>query len=108
LRPGDQLYLVIEKLSAEAAVDAIYELYLDLPNGATPSRTDPHYVADLNFFDAESGRRGASFNITEMVATLQSKGALRDGATITLIPNGHPSAAARPSIGKIAIVAGTR
>jgi hypothetical protein len=108
LRAGEQIYLVFDKLRAEGAVDAVYEVYFDLPAGATPSRDNPHYVADFNFFDAGSGRRGASFNITDLVLGLQRRGALGDSPTVTIVPNGSPSAAARPSIGNIAISARAR
>jgi len=103
--PAGQIYLVLDKIRAEAAVQAVYEVYFDLPAGAAPSRGHPHYVGDFNFFDAESGRRGASFNITDLVAELQRRGALGDSPTVTIVPNGAPAAAARPSIGSIAIVA---
>jgi hypothetical protein len=108
LRGDEQLYLVLGKLRAEGAVGAVYEVYFDLPAGVTPSRDDPHYVADFNFFDAESSRRGASFNITDLVARLQRKGALGESPTVTIVPNGSPSAAARPSVDSIAIVSRAR
>jgi len=107
-RAGEQFYLLLQQVRAEAAVDAVYEIYLDLPAATQPSRDSRHYVGDLNFFDAESGRRSASFNITALLAELQRSGALGDAPTVTLVPNGQPSAEARPSIGKIQIVAAAR
>ena len=104
LRADEQVYLVLNQLRAEGAVEAVYEVYLDLPAGTAPSRDNPHYAGDVNFFDAQSGRRGASFNITDLVAGLQRNGALGDSPTVTIVPNGTASVAARPSVGSIAIV----
>jgi hypothetical protein len=108
LRSGEQLYLVLDRLRIEGDVETVYEVYFELPAGAAPARSDPHYVADFNFFDAQSGRRSASFNITELVASLQAKGALRDSPVVTIVPNGRPVGAAKPSIASIAIVARPR
>jgi hypothetical protein len=103
VRPGEQVYLLLERLHAEGAVEASFELYVGLPAGAAPQRDGPHYVADFNFFDAESGRRNLSFNITRLLAALAAAGGA-PAPIVTIVPNGHPAAAAQPSIGHVRIV----
>ncbi|HEY5377986.1 MAG TPA: hypothetical protein VIJ78_00420 [Pseudolabrys sp.] len=108
LPPDERLYLTIEKLHAEGPVEATYEVYLDLPAGAAPNRSSPNYVGDFNFFDAESGRRNVSFNITKLMMTLRSTAALSDSPKVTIVPNGQAAPDAQPNIGRVAIVAASR
>jgi hypothetical protein len=102
---GEPVYLMVEGVHADAAVEATYEVYLGLPAGAAPRRDDPHYVGDFNFFDAEARPRNVSFNITRLFARLRAAGALTDTPTVTIVPNGRPAPAARAGIGRLAIVA---
>jgi tyrosinase len=108
-----KLYLVAKGLGTDAPPETIYQLYLGLPQGTVPSPDGPYYVGALNFFNAlrggaEAGRsdpRFLSFDVTRLLKSLQSKNALGDIATVTIVPAGQPRTSARPVIGTISPVA---
>ena len=107
-----RLYLVIKNLYAEAPVQAIYRVYLDLPEGAAPS--DPlnsHYVGSFNYFDSAGHERHAmhaakpySFDITDVAANLGAMNLLKTEPTVTIVPSGEPSDDAKAVVGDISIV----
>jgi hypothetical protein len=107
-----RLYLVIKNLYAENPVEAIYRVYLDLPEGAAPS--DPlnsHYVGSINFFDSAGHEQHAmhaakpySFDITEVAANLQALNLLKPDPAVTFVPSGEPSDDAKAVVGDISVV----
>jgi hypothetical protein len=110
---GRKVYLVAKGLGADEPPETIYQLYLGLPQGTVPSPDGPYYVGALNFFNAarggaEAGRsdpRFLSFDVTSLLKSLQSRNALDDNATVTIVPAGKPRANARPVINAISLVA---
>lgn len=105
LAPQEQVYLVLEKLSISGATAIGYDVYFDLPEGAKPDAQSPNYVGNFNFFDAESGRRNAAFNITDLVRGLSRDGALGAAPTVTIVPTGQLEADAKPTIAKAVVIA---
>jgi hypothetical protein len=105
------LFLVLDDLGAAQQPGIIYEIYLGLPSGATPSADDPHYVGTLNFFAVappNTARQSRSYEVTAVVRRLLSEGLPGDGLAVTIVGNRQGAAAsdaAPPSIGKIALVA---
>ena len=104
------LFLVLDDLGAAQQPGIIYEIYLGLPSGATPSADDPHYVGTLNFFAVappNTARQSRSYDVTALVRRLLSEGLPGDGLAVTIVGNrqGAASDAAPPSIGRIALVA---
>jgi hypothetical protein len=82
-----------------------------LPPGIAPKPDGPHYVGSLNFFNAPKSGSGAardsrfySFDVTDLLKTLQSNKSLGDAATVTIVPADKPRSSARPIIGEIALV----
>jgi hypothetical protein len=115
LGSGEHLGLLLNGLSAAEPPGIVYDLYLDLPPGATPAEDDPHYVGTFNFFNfvplpgvergvASTSVPAYSFDITEVARTLQQRGLLRDPLTATIVPGGMPAIGARAVIGEIALV----
>lgn len=114
LAPRRRIYLVLRNLSVAEQPGVLYHLYLDLPPDAKPGRDDLHHIGALNFFNAsESGGFGApvakdsrfySYDITNILRNLQSRGLLSDQTTLTITPSGIPAASAKPTIGRIEIV----
>jgi hypothetical protein len=108
-----KVYLVAKGLGTDAPPETIYQLYLGLPPGMAPRPDGIHYVGALNFFnvvgrDAGAGRadpRFLSFDVTGLLKSLQSRNALDDSMTVTIVPAGTPRAGVRPVIGEIALVA---
>ena len=111
LAPGRRIYLVLRQLRASEPPGVLYHVYLDLPAGATPAKGDIHFAGTLNFYDAVplQGEAGASskfrsFDVTDLVQTLQRRKALSDPTTVTIIPSGIPASGAQASVGKAEIV----
>jgi hypothetical protein len=111
-RQDRKVYLVVKGLGTNEPPDVLYQLYLALPQGVAPKPDGPHYVGSLNFFNATSGGAGParpdprfySFDVTELLKTLQSRKFLGDAATVTIVPADRPRASARPMIAEIVLV----
>jgi hypothetical protein len=114
LRPGHHLYLVVRRLHAKAPPGVLYGVYLDLPPKPTRDQLKSHKVAALNFFDAilpkddhddgGANPRFVSFDVTDVVRSLQAEGLLKEKPTLTIIPAGKPAASAKPVIGAITLI----
>jgi hypothetical protein len=110
---GRKVYLVAKGLGTDQPPETIYQLYLGLPQGTVPSPDGPYYVGALNFFNAPRGGADAgrsdprflSFDVTRLLKSLQSRSALGDNATVTIVPAGKPRANAKPVINAISLVA---
>ncbi|HEV7877167.1 hypothetical protein [Bradyrhizobium sp.] len=111
-RQGRKVYLVAKGLGTNEQPEAVYQVYLALPEGVAPNPDGPHYVGSLNFFNAaryseeKAGRdpRFFSFDVTNLLKTLQSGRSSGDLATVTIVPMSAPRASAKPVIGEIALV----
>jgi hypothetical protein len=111
VRQDRKVYLVVKGLGTDEQPDVIYQVYLGLPPGVAPKPDGLHYVGSLNFFNApKSGPAAArdprfySFDVTDLLKTLQSNKSLGDAATVTIVPADTPRDSARPMIGEIALV----
>jgi len=114
LARGRRIYLVVRDLQVVGQPGVLFRLYLDLPSGAKPIRTDPHYVGSLNFYNAaEAGRFDTpneknpmfvSYDITRVLRNLRAQKLLTDQTTLTIIPSGTPAIQSDPRIGRIEIV----
>ncbi len=114
LARGRHIYLVVRDLQVVGQPGVLFRLYLDLPSGAKPIRTDPHYVGALNFYNAaEAGRFDTpneknpmfvSYDITRVLRNLRAQKLLTDQTTLTIIPSGTPAIQSDPRIGRIEIV----
>jgi hypothetical protein len=113
--PGKSLHLVLKGLSAAEQPGVIYHLYLGTPPDGAPAE-DPRHVGSFNFFASvplpgtERSRDASesaaySFEITDLADALQRRRLLADPLSVTIIPEGTPSAGARPVIGEITLVA---
>lgn len=108
LVPQRALFLVLDDLRAAQQPGIIYEIYLGLPPGATPSASDAHYVGTLNFFGVappNTARQSRSYNVTSLIQRLLSEGLPENSLAVTIVGNGQGAADVAPSIGRIAIVA---
>ena len=105
---NEQIYLILQNLRAAPSFDTSYELYFDLPADAKPDRDGPYYVSDFDFFDAQSGRRSAAFNVTEIFAALRGSGRLTPQPRVTIVSKAAGAGAVPPTIGKIELIAVSR
>ncbi|HXZ01345.1 MAG TPA: tyrosinase family protein [Stellaceae bacterium] len=112
LPPNRKVYLVLKNVQAASPPGVHYDLYLDLPQGATPSHDLPNYVGTINFFGVTMMRdkmaamkpRTFSFDVTEKVKTLQAKGELTATPAVSLVPQGEADEKAKATIGQIQLV----
>ena len=107
-----KVYLVVKGLRTNEPPEVLYQLYVGLPPGAAPKPDGIHYVGSFNFFEAMSQGGGSakstrfdSFDVTDLVKSLQSRKALGDTITVTIAPAGAPRGSAKPLVGEIALVA---
>jgi tyrosinase len=109
-----KVYLVVKGFGADEPPGTIYQVYLGLPRDVAPSPDGIYYVGTLNFFNAMRGgasvmarsdQRFLSFDVTDLLKTLQSRHSLGDDTTVTIVPANKPSSAAKPMVGNIALVA---
>jgi hypothetical protein len=119
---GRRLHLLVRGLFAEEQPGVPYAAYLDLPDGAPPVGSDPHYAGEVHFFNARP--RGAanapdaesplnadeskiffSFDVTEALRTTAGRQGLdRSMRVVTLVPEGTPLSSAKPTISRIQLV----
>jgi tyrosinase len=112
-----QIYLVIRNYRAAVQPRVLYNVYLDLPPGA--SSGEGHYAGSINFFDAvplpDHASHGAaapdgvdrfvSFDVTELAKRLRAEGRLTDSPSVTIMPAGKPESQANSIVGEISLVA---
>ncbi len=110
---GKSVYLVLQNVEAAAAPGVVYNVYLDLPQGASPSPESPNYVGTINFFGVTMigadmhgmTPRSFSLDVTDKIKALQASGALARTPTVSLVPQGEPAATAKATIAKVQLVA---
>jgi len=104
------LYLVLRDLQTNAQPGVLYDVYLNLPENASPKGEDANYVGTISFFNADHAHTGAasqqfySFDVTDLARKLQSKGGVPEKPTITIAPAGDAADEAKPVIGQISLV----
>jgi tyrosinase len=113
LATGQQLYLILGDIAIPNQISTGVHIYLDLPQGQKGSGpTDPHYVDTLGFFginvrgpDSSHADHQRTFNVTELVKSLDAKGLLTPTPTVTAEPSGELGGGI-PTIGRVVLIAG--
>src|SRR4029077_5132230 len=106
------LYLILGGIDAMLDPGSVvYNVYLDLPEGAKASESDLHYVGSLNFFNAALGHdhgdghgHTTAFNVTDVVKALQASNKLSERPAVTLATSGELRGDAKPMVGEVALV----
>jgi hypothetical protein len=106
LARGRRLFLVIGGLRADHDPGVGFEVYVDLPDGASPAPL--YHAGSINYYNAAIGRTGSadayfSFDITAVARALRGRGLLRDATTLTIVPS-DGTLEGKPVIGRIEIV----
>lgn len=107
-----RLYLVISNFKADVQPEALFRVYLDLPDSPPSDPINSHYVGSFNFFaavphgeaHADHVARTLSFDVTQVVANFDAKGLLKSEPSVTIAPSNEPVANAKPVIGEISFV----
>jgi hypothetical protein len=102
-----RLYLILKRLHSDEPPESLYRIYLALPRTVAPTPNGLHYVGSFNFFNAGSvsASRFYSYDVTDLVKTLQTRNLLGEPLKVTIVPTAAPTATAKPFIGEIALVA---
>jgi tyrosinase len=107
------MYLVVKDLHTNLQPGVLYNIYLDLPEGASANEESPNYAGTIDFFDAHAGHGASaassnqkffSFDITDVAKRLQSKNGLDAKPTVTITPVGEPTANSSPVVGQISLI----
>lgn len=108
-----RIYLVISDFKASAPPEAIYRVYLDLPDNPPTDPVNSNYVGSFNFFaavphgdDHEHGdtSREISFDITDIAAGLDARSLLKAEHAVTIVPSNAPAENSKPVVGSISFV----
>jgi tyrosinase len=119
--PEDRrLLLVLRGLKTDLQPEVLYNVYLELPEGAGGQPSEAHLVGTINFFDAqehgehggehEAGHEAApperfhSFDVTDLARRLAAEGRLSGTPAVTIAPADSPVAEAQPVVGEIHLV----
>jgi len=106
------LYLIVRGLQTDELPGVPFHVFFDMPAGTQSSEKDDYLAGTINFFNTmPTGSHGAahatsrlsfSFEVTEVVNKLKSKGKLSNALTVTIEPVGTPpNLAAKPVIGAV-------
>lgn len=97
--------LTLRDVTVQSNPGTTYEVFLDLPEGASAEVADRHYVGLLNFFGVASsmghmgqGGRTYDFDVTKLMASLRDNKALADKTSVTFVPVGAPAEGSSPII----------
>lgn len=110
---GRRVHLVVRDLSTNLQPGVVYNVFVELPEGAATESSAPQLVGTINFFgamphgDAAHGahesaapERFTSFDVTDIVSRL---GGLSASPTVTIAPVGTPAAEASPVVGRVSL-----
>ena len=91
----ERLRLVVEGLSL-LDNGAVYEVYLNLPQGQQPDPKGPYFVGHLSLFGHAGHDRASSrtFDITDEMHELQQRGEWKDRVELTFVLSGRTEAQA--------------
>ena len=105
-----KVILVVRELSADQQPGTQFRVYFELPEGRTPTDADPHEVGRIAFFnEVRAGREDAptswrSYDITQVVRTVQALGMIQGPLTVSIIPQRPPAADAKAVVGEIELI----
>jgi len=106
-------YVVVEGLKVDRQPGVVYNLYLNLPDGASDAASSTHLIGSINFFGVMSSNmsdaahsmsnRFVSFDITPLVQRLGAQ-AVSGDLHVTIAPAGTPQGEAQPTLASLKIV----
>ncbi len=112
LDSGRKLYLIVGDLRTDLPPGTTYDLFIDLPDGASKKVSDRHFIGSINFYGATRSKDPAkaprstkfeSFDVTSVVESLNDRGELSKESVITIVPSGDPAKEAHPRIGRLSL-----
>jgi tyrosinase len=115
LSTASTVRLNLRNLRTNVVPDTLYDVYLNLPEGAPPAMARRYYAGSITFFDAMGANMAShaghmesedgpsyALDVTALVRRLRISGPV----AVTIVPHDEPAAEAQPVIGTIELVAG--
>ena len=102
---GKSLYLVFKNLNTAKQPEELYNVYINLEEGKTPTSSDTP-AGTINFYNfarESSSDTFFSFDVTEALKKLVAEKRLSD-LVITIVPAAPPAEGVVPTIGQIELV----
>lgn len=110
LPAGKSVYVVFKSLHTSTQPGTLYNIYLNLEDGKTPTTADAP-AGTLNFYNfggSEQQKNKAdaffSFDVTEALRKLAASKQLSEPLVLTIIPVEPPAEGAVPTVGQIELV----
>lgn len=107
---GKSLYLVIKNLHTPKQPEELYNVYINLEEGKTPTAADTP-AGTINFynFSGDPQRKNRadaffSFDVTEVLKKLVAEKRLSEPLVVTIVPAAPPAEGVIPTIGQIELV----
>jgi hypothetical protein len=102
-----RVYLTLTGITATDPPAEVYNIYLNLPAGASPrGASDPHYVGTFGFHDiGPDSPQDVAVNITTPLERLLTREAIGDRLWVTLVPAGPVNTAATAHIRTVVVAA---
>jgi hypothetical protein len=102
---GKSLYLVFKNLNTPKQPEELYNVYINLEEGKTPTSADTP-AGTINFYNfarKPSSDAFFSFDVTEALKKLVAEKRLSD-LVITIVPAAPPAQSVVPTIGQIELI----
>jgi hypothetical protein len=103
---GKSLYLVFKNLQTPKQPEELYNVYVNLEEGKTPSASDTP-AGTINFYNfarKPSSDAFFSFEVTDVLKKLVSEKRLSEPLVVTIVPAAPPAEGVTPTIGQIELV----
>jgi tyrosinase len=109
---GTRLYVILDGLRARAQPGVLYEVFLNLPQGASAALMKSRYIGTVNFFGAPTDehaehqpRRTIALDITNRTAAVQASGGEPGGLPrVTILPVEPPASGSEPLIEAVRVI----
>jgi len=99
--------LTLQGLATDRPPRAGFLVFLNAPEGATPSTEDAGYAGAVSFFDVPprgEGARAVNFDVSDVLQRLRTAGRLGGAVIVTIQATTKPAAESHPTIDQIALV----
>ncbi len=110
LKRDQQIVLRVDGIALKQPAEVLYQIILNLREGAVPAPGVPGFVGTLDLFQAEpelkgnSSRRSRLYPLTAVLERLQARRTLTEPFTVTIAPLGKPAGNAETTIERVELI----
>ncbi len=105
-----QIVLKLDGIEIKQPAEVLYQVILNLREGAVPSPGVPGFVGTLDLFQPEQdskqviSRRSRTYPLTGVLDRLQARRQLSEPLTVTIAPLGKPADKAEATVARVELV----